>query len=70
MLKSTPRIFNQHFIGAAVYVLAGRGAGQFRRVVSYSGTRAKPGRQWTISSKFGISLDTNGPWNPLPLLCI
>jgi hypothetical protein len=61
-LKSTPRIGNQHFIGAAVYVLAGRGAGQFRRVISYSGTRAHPGVEWTISAKFGISLDTSdGP---------
>lgn len=59
-LRSTPRIGNQHFIGAAVYVLAGRGAGQFRRVVSFSGTREAPGRQWTISSKFDISLDTSG----------
>ena len=61
-LRSTPRIGNQHFIGAAVYVLAGRGAGQFRRVVSFSGTRARPGTEWMISSKFGISLDTSdGP---------
>jgi arylsulfatase A-like enzyme len=61
-LKSTPRIGDQHFIGGAVYVLAGRGAGQFRRIVAHTGNASSPGLQWTLSSRFAISLDaSDGP---------
>jgi hypothetical protein len=31
-LRTTPRTKGQHFIGAAVYVLSGRGAGQVRKI--------------------------------------
>lgn len=60
---SPPRLKGQHFVGAAVYVLSGRGAGQFRRILSFG--QGKDGgigngmNKWHITSPFAVALQTD-----------
>ena len=56
------RLKGQHFIGAAVYVIAGPGAGQWRRVVGFQNQDHDQDEDedhlaWRIASPFTIPLD-------------
>lgn len=43
-----PGDWGRGFIGAGVFILGGRGMGQFRRIVSYEGARVEVERPWDV----------------------
>jgi len=59
-LAEEPKPTHREWIGAGVFVLAGRGAGQYRRVVGHDGTTIEIDRPWAVppdaESDLGITM--------------